>query len=139
MAKVLVLEDEFWIADTVIDWLCSAGHEIIGPLVKNTDAIKAILDVTPDIAVLDVNIGPGVSSAPTAEQLTALGVPYIVLSGYNREHVPGFNRPSAWLTKPILKRELLEAVVKCLASVPINPPLASTVTVLVFEPSQNST
>jgi DNA-binding response OmpR family regulator len=118
MAKVLVLEDDFWIADVVLDWLGLAGHEVIGPFFENANAIKAIVDLKPDMAVLDVNVGGGVSGKPTAELLASLGTPYIVLTGYNRMDVSDFGKASAWLIKPVLERELLEAVQKCLSPHP---------------------
>ncbi|ORE94256.1 two component-response regulator receiver (CheY-like protein) [Stappia sp. 22II-S9-Z10] len=78
-----------------------AGFEPIGPAGDPEAALAILANDTPHAAILDINLGPGVTSAPVAEALAARGVPFIYLSGYNASFVSD-NMPAAPLmAKPV--------------------------------------
>ena len=46
------------------------------------DRAMALLDAgAPDTAILDLNLGNGVTSRPVAERLHAAGIPFVILTG----------------------------------------------------------
>ena len=52
--KVLVVEDEFIIALDLSETVQDLGYELEGPFAGNEDAIEAIEEDMPDLAILDV-------------------------------------------------------------------------------------
>ncbi len=85
--RVLIVEDEALIGMLIEDCLEEAGMQVVGPVVTVQDALSLLQDRKPDAAVLDLNLA-GESAVPVAEALMALGVPFIVATGYGAEGVP---------------------------------------------------
>lgn len=97
--KILIVEDDPFIAMDLAEQLEEQGFKIIGPHPNVSAAMNAIEIVGCDIAVLDVNLGSE-TSEPIAEKLKAIGIPFVVVSGYKsgqRSEVyadaPAFNKP----------------------------------------------
>lgn len=86
--RVLVVEDEFLLADELRSELEQAGAEIIGPIGHLAGAMAlANAHITIDAAVLDLNLG-GEEVFPLADLLCARGVPLIFSTGYDRVSLP---------------------------------------------------
>jgi DNA-binding response OmpR family regulator len=79
--RVLLVEDEFFVAALIEDDLRAAGHEIVGPYKELAKAIEATRSERFDVAVLDVNLN-GAPVYPLADELLARGIPFVFLSGY---------------------------------------------------------
>lgn len=78
--RVLVVEDDAFIALDLQDVLSEAGYQVIGPVGTVSEAI-ALLDAhQPDMALLDYNLGEE-TSIPVAQKLEDLSVPFMFLSG----------------------------------------------------------
>ncbi|RYF21224.1 MAG: response regulator [Oxalobacteraceae bacterium] len=81
--RILVVEDEFFMADELRQKLEAAGALVIGPAPSVERALALIKDeITIDAALLDVNLG-GNMSYPVAEALIVRSVPFIFTSGYD--------------------------------------------------------
>ena len=80
---VLVVEDEFIIALDLSETVQDLGYDLEGPFARTENALEAIEQELPDIAILDVYTADG-EVFPVADALTAKGVPIIFHSG----HVP---------------------------------------------------
>ena len=80
---VLVVEDEFIIALDLSETVKDLGFDLEGPFEGNEDAIEAIEEDMPDLAILDVFTADG-EVYPLADRLVEAGVPIIFHSG----HVP---------------------------------------------------
>ena len=78
---VLVVEDEYFIADDVRDWLKKAGASVVGPLSNASGAVESLRAGGIDLAVIDINLGPG-PDFELAELLTQLQVPFLFATGY---------------------------------------------------------
>ena len=86
--KVLVVEDEYLIADDLAAMLHEAGAEVIGPAASLPQAVRLTEQQQRlDAAVLDINLR-GVEVYPLATELRALGVPIIFLTGYGESNIP---------------------------------------------------
>jgi CheY-like chemotaxis protein len=119
---VLVVEDEYVIAAELREWLRDAGAEVVGPVASPEDALMLIgeADGALDAAVLDVNLGGGMTAFAVAERLERLGVPFLFASGDGEQAAArGFHaRPR--LEKPVSEQELLRALGQMLG---VRPPL----------------
>jgi DNA-binding NtrC family response regulator len=79
--RILVVEDEYLVADFITMILEELGYDIAGPVPTIPEAIAAIANEKLDAVLLDANLD-GNSSAPIAEELTARRLPFIVVTGY---------------------------------------------------------
>ncbi len=103
--RVLVVEDEYFIATDVARAITDAGADVVGP-VPQLDQGLALADCEQlDAAVLDVHLEGGFSYA-IAESLTRRGVPYLLLTGYDSWALPEALQDAPRLTKPIQLRTL---------------------------------
>lgn len=86
--SVLVVEDEYLVAECLEVELAAAGAVVLGPVARVADAL-ALLELQPkiDAAILDVNL-QGEMVFPVADALTERSVPFIFTSGYDRSAVP---------------------------------------------------
>ena len=108
--RVLVVEDEYFIADDMRRVLEENGAQVIGPVGSIDDAL-AIIDETPRIdgAVLDINLRE-VMVFPVADALRARGVPFVFATGYEENAVPKRLRDAIHCEKPIEPVRLAKAL-----------------------------
>jgi DNA-binding response OmpR family regulator len=109
MRQVLVLEDEVLLAMELETELQRAGFSVLGPFVRVRDALLAIAQQSPDLAILDINL-EGELSIPIAEVLLAARVPFLTLTGYSEHEVPPVYRSSPIISKPYDIGSLLEVL-----------------------------
>jgi DNA-binding response OmpR family regulator len=84
--RVLIVEDEFMIADYVQELALEAGaSEVL--LAVNLAQVSAHLSGPGPIhvALVDINLGPE-SGYPVALELKKAGIPFAFASGYGRDH-----------------------------------------------------
>ena len=104
--RILVVEDEWFIAGDLRRALAAAGAHVVGP-VGTLAAGLALADATPlDAAVLDINLG-GEPSFPIADRLAARGVPFLFLTGYDDWALPPSYRAAERLTKPCAAEDVV--------------------------------
>ena len=106
--RILLVEDEYFIADDMRRWLEEAGAVVVGPVPSVRQALTIIdTEAALDLAVLDMNLGGQETAYPIADRLGEAGVPFLFATGDVRTtDVPDYaNRPR--LAKPVLKSDLL--------------------------------
>jgi CheY-like chemotaxis protein len=111
--RILLVEDEYFIADEIERWLREAGVEVLGPVPSVKGALEIIGETGAaglDWAVLDVNLAPGETVYPLADRLNALGVPYLFTTGEVRVSADPAHRDRPRLEKPVVGPELVRAV-----------------------------
>jgi len=96
--RILVVEDEYFIASDLRRMLRGEGAVVIGP-VGNLAAGLSLAQQPIDAAVLDVNLAEA-TSYPIADRLGGLDVPYMFLTGYDGWSLPPAYRDAARLAKP---------------------------------------
>jgi CheY-like chemotaxis protein len=86
--RVLVVEDEFLLADDLAQSLEENGAVVLGP-VRTVSAALDLIESQPrlDAALLDVNLGRE-QVFPVAEALEALHVPFCFTTGYELSSIP---------------------------------------------------
>lgn len=107
--RVLIVEDEYLVADDVAAALRAAGAAVVGPFGSLRAAERALTDERFDCAVLDVNLR-GEHSAPIARSLDAAGVPTLLVTGYSRDALPEALQAAPRLEKPMAVREVPAAL-----------------------------
>ena len=85
---VLVVEDEYFIAQDLVAMLLTIGIAVIGPAPTLAQA-RQICDAAEaiDAAILDVNLG-GEMVWPLVDLLRARGVPVVLATGYSDTAIP---------------------------------------------------
>lgn len=115
-ASIMLIEDRALIAidaETVLRKL-GAGAVIAFPAVA--PAIEALSTHTPDVAILDFNLGEGTSEA-LADLLTERGIPFVFLSGYaNTAMIPERFAHTRVLRKPVDAASAAEVLSAALAA-----------------------
>lgn len=101
-ARILVVEDEFFIADDLVRALRKSGAKPVGPVGSAADARRLLKKERPDAAILDLNLRGEIAS-DLIEQLADERVPCLIVSGYSEQsfpeefkHFPSFEKPVAY-------------------------------------------
>ena len=104
--NILVVEDEYLIADDVNMALSGAGAVVLGPAPTVDAATRIIADATViDGALLDINLA-GDMVFDVADVLTARQVPFAFATGYDRGSIPERFASVPRLEKPIKPQQL---------------------------------
>ncbi|SFV16795.1 PAS domain S-box-containing protein [Methylobacterium sp. 174MFSha1.1] len=114
--RVLVVEDDFYLATDTARALAGAGAEVIGPCASEEDARAELDDQQPDAAVVDINLGPG-PSFKLAETLKDRGIPFVFMTGYDAEVIPAEFAGVERLEKPFQFRQIVGVVAKLTTAV----------------------
>lgn len=108
--RVLVVEDDFLIADDFSRRLVAHGAVMIGPaatLDAAQDALGRAGSI--DIAVLDINLR-GTLVFPFARHLEAMGVPFLFCTGYGEDPISDCFRDVTRFEKPLSQQGFAEMV-----------------------------
>ena len=108
--RVLVVEDDFNVAEAMAFLLAAEGIEVLGP-VPTLQATFDLLAVTEhlDGAVVDVNLR-GELAYPVADALRRRGVPFVFTTGYDTSSVAREAPGVPCLEKPVPREQLLDAL-----------------------------
>lgn len=108
--RILVVEDDFLVAEEIVHGLRRRGAEVVGP-VATVGAALAVLDtgVALDGAALDVNLGRE-RVYPVAEALRRRGTPFVFATGYEAEFIDASFAGTPVCLKPVTPRRLAEAL-----------------------------
>jgi CheY-like chemotaxis protein len=114
--RILVVEDEYLIAEHIALMLEDLGYEVVGPVPTVPEALEAIAAGTLDAVLLDANLG-GTSSAPIATELAARRLPFVVVTGYGTLELPTSALQAApRVNKPFTAADLAVILAKAVAA-----------------------
>ncbi|MGH6912553.1 MAG: response regulator [Geminicoccales bacterium] len=116
--RLLVVEDEFFIARDIGFLLRRAGADVVGPLGRLTPALSAARSELVDGAVLDLDLH-GERVYPVADALAARGVPFLFLSGFDDEAIDSQYHHVPRLEKPFTPDQLISAATVAFARRPM--------------------
>jgi DNA-binding NarL/FixJ family response regulator len=85
--QVLIVEDEYLLAQEMADYFENIGAEIVGPVGSVEHALALIASSPIQVAVLDVNLRDE-RVYPVANVLTSKRIPFVFASGYGSELEP---------------------------------------------------
>jgi FixJ family two-component response regulator len=107
--SVLVLEDEYILADEARCVLARAGATVIGPFGAACEALAAAELNRLDCALLDVDLGDGPDFEP-ARALRRRGVPLVFFTGYDMAVVPPDLREARFVEKPVSMAAIVDVI-----------------------------
>lgn len=85
--RILVVEDEFFVAMDLAEILETQGYAVLGPVASVAQALELLRHEKPDGAVLDVVLRGGERVTPVARVLAAMDVPFMLASAQEPEHL----------------------------------------------------
>lgn len=115
--RLLVVEDEMFVAMLVEDLLRDAGCTVVGPVATVADALKLVEEGGLDGAVLDVNLGSE-TVYPVAAALQRVAVPYVFVTGYGAAILNDTHRGHPTIQKPFDPRRFTDELLQGLAHGP---------------------
>jgi len=121
--RVLIIEDEWLIAEGLEADLAGEGFEVVGCGYNLSDGIELVHRVAFDVAILDMMLGHE-KSYPIATSLMKRNIPFLVVSGYTHEDLRDEFRDVPLLNKPVTSPQLISAL-RALLSGEVRPPAQS--------------
>jgi len=85
--RVLIVEDEYYLAADLEAALRSQGADIVGPLCELAEAFREVLKGGFDAAIIDINL-QGDRAYGIADQLDRQRIPFVFATGYSHEIIP---------------------------------------------------
>ena len=98
--RLMVVEDELLVSMLLEDILTDLGAEVAGPYGRLADGLAAAKVERFDGAILDLNLA-GQQAEPLADLLLARGVPFVFITGYQRDSIDRRYANVPVLPKPI--------------------------------------
>ncbi|HZB55897.1 MAG TPA: response regulator [Reyranella sp.] len=108
-ARVLVVEDEALLAETLCDLMQDAGCEMVGPVSTVAAALRLIDQAPIDVAILDIRLLSEMSF-PVAYALRRRGIPLLFLTSYQQRNLPHDLSDAILVEKPFSVPLLVEIV-----------------------------
>ena len=97
--RVLVVEDEYYLADDLVRALRARGADVVGPMPSLERAVAAASSEAIDFAVIDLNL-KGDHGFPVADALADRRVPFVFATGYDEAVIPERHRDVKRWEKP---------------------------------------
>lgn len=114
--KILIVEDEYLIAEDLAALLREAHADIIGPAASLPHAMRLVADTDHiDAAVLDINLR-GVEVFPCVDELRSRGIPALFMTGYGENNVLANYAAIGRCEKPLGASHVVEELRSLLSS-----------------------
>jgi CheY-like chemotaxis protein len=108
--RILLVEDEYFIADDLRRTIVAQGAAVVGPVGNLPEALDAVTNGGPiDGAILDINLR-GEMVYPVADALKKKGVPFMFLTGYDARALPPAYANVPCCHKPIEMAKVIAAL-----------------------------
>jgi len=107
--RVLVIEDEYLVALEIESVLQAAGIDEVVLAATELEALDEMREGQWDFVVADANLN-GVGINCIAAALSERSIPFVIVSGYRREHLPGEVADVPLVAKPFRGAELVQAL-----------------------------
>lgn len=113
-AKILIVEDEFIIAEKLSADLAEIGYKITEVVSSGEDAIKSVGVNPPDLVIMDINIDGDLDGIETTRKIQdRMAIPVIYLTGLSDQEIfrkARTTRPSGYLSKPYNRQDIFHAI-----------------------------
>lgn len=123
--KILVVEDEFIVAEEISEVLNLHNFEVVGKASNASDALELVKDKHPDIVLLDIHIEGERDGIEVAHKIREMGNTAIIfLSAFDdKEYLERASEvePAAYIVKPFEARNLIVAIKLAFKKLEKNP------------------
>lgn len=113
-AKILVVEDEWIIANDIKDSLINMGYRVSAIAASSEDALARVEECPPDLVLMDIVLKGQKNGIETAREIRARhDIPIIYLTAYDNQCLVDQAKQTdnyAYLLKPFKDRELHIAI-----------------------------
>jgi DNA-binding NarL/FixJ family response regulator len=111
---ILIVEDDPFIAEDIREALTNVNYTIVGVAHNKTDAFNLLKNTTPDIAILDINLGNNLDGILIAETInTNYQIPFLYLTSYSNQEILNKVKhtfPMGYIVKPFDEADLFSAI-----------------------------
>jgi DNA-binding NtrC family response regulator len=111
--KILIVEDEFIIADTLSRILKKGGYEISGIANTVKEALEIIELKKPDFVLIDIYLSGDLTGIDLANRLTSMNIPFIFVSANSNQQVleaAKKTNPYGFVIKPFRDKDVIVAL-----------------------------
>lgn len=108
-ASVLIVEDEFLLAEETRRKLETLGATVIGPTPQVDEALDYLDTARVDAAILDIYLA-GELVFPVAEKLQDMGIPFVFATAYDAKVIPPRFEGFVLCDKPLELEKIAEAL-----------------------------
>lgn len=108
--RVLIVEDEYYLADDLSRSLSAGGAQVVGPVGTLEEAEGKVSEGAFDCAVVDMNLRGDFAYA-VAERLGESGVPFVITTGYNQASLPDRLQDVPRVEKPFAPGDVVQLLV----------------------------
>ena len=106
---ILVVEDEYFLADEARRKLQKLGATVVGPVARVDEALELLASEIVDAGILDIHLDGGLVF-PVAEKLEELEIPYVFATGYDPSIIPEKFAGFILCEKPIELEQIAKAL-----------------------------
>ncbi|MBR0645397.1 response regulator [Plastoroseomonas hellenica] len=103
---VLIVEDQYLIAEELRAIVERLGGSVVGPLPRVPAALTTLEATFPDLALLDVNVN-GQPIYEVAAVLRSRGIPFALVTGYDRSAIAPEFRDAPYIEKPVAESAII--------------------------------
>jgi DNA-binding NarL/FixJ family response regulator len=107
--RVLVVEDQYLVADEMRRMVVDLGGDVVGPVARAGPGLEMLSREPIDLALLDINLGPD-DAYPLAAELLRRDAAFFFVTGSEPWVIPEVFREVPRLEKPLTSKTLAEAV-----------------------------
>jgi len=107
--RILIVEDEYFLADETRRKLEDLGAIVVGPTARVSQAIQLIEQQQIDAAILDVHLGDELVF-PVADELELRKIPFVFATGYDPSYIPAKYTGFALCEKPTELEKIASAL-----------------------------
>jgi DNA-binding NtrC family response regulator len=111
--SILIVEDEFIIADVLANILKSAGYVVCGIADSYKEALEMIAEFKPEFVLLDIYLKGKLTGIDLAYRLTEINIPFIYISANSNQKVldaAKLTNPYGFVIKPFREKDVLTAL-----------------------------
>jgi DNA-binding response OmpR family regulator len=112
---LMIVEDETLVAMTLRDELEDAGYQVLDLTDRHKEALATARDCKPDLALVNIQLGGRDDGIELAEQLEALGIPVLFISGQVSRAKSAATVAIGSMPKPYSPADMVKAVAYLLA------------------------
>lgn len=109
--KVIIIEDEFFVANQLSDLILSLGYEVRG-LYHSGEVFLRETDWDFDVAIVDIFLSESLTGLDIGKELSQRKIPFLFLTANQDEHTlreAARLSPKTYLTKPFQKTDVIAA------------------------------
>jgi DNA-binding NarL/FixJ family response regulator len=116
--RLLIVEDDFLVADELEHTLTNAGYEVVGVAASADEAVELTRTHDPAVVIMDVRLNGSRDGVDAAiEIFNQFGIRCIFATAHADEHTLQRARsasPLGWVQKPYPARSLIELIAKAI-------------------------